>query len=214
MARQSLIESRRRASEALGTTPIGASRVLLAAVIERSPPTPRTAAVAVVFADFSRLLRVEFSFGDATVKLSVQNFVVLSILGSLVGIGLFAYPSFAEDTGIDFWNIDEYQSRMRSDEERYREMDRKDKIVLERTLRKVEIAQELVAGLCTFDQAVDQFETINRTMPTGMPPATEERGRTEREKAAYRVIRYVRTLGMPEAKSLAEELECKLTAKQ
>src|SRR5262245_10242223 len=100
----------------------------------------------------------------------MQNLVAASILASLVGVGLFAYPSFAEDAGIDFWNVPEYQSRIRSAENLHQEMDRKDKIVLERTYRKMEIVHQLVAGECSFDDAIERFATIIRTMPTGMPP--------------------------------------------
>lgn len=147
-------------------------------------------------------------------KLSLQNLVAASILASLLGVGLFAYPSFAEDAGIDFWNVPEYQARIRSAENRHQEMDRQNKIVLERTYRKIEITHQLVADECTFDDAIERFQTINRTMPTGIPPAIEERGRTQREKAAYQVISYVRSLRTETATALAVELECTLKAEQ
>ena len=147
-------------------------------------------------------------------NLSMRHFVVGSFLFSLVGIGLFAYPSLAEEAGIDFWNVPEYQRRIRSAQQRREELDRKDKIVLQRTILKVEVVEQLIAGVWTFEEAVTRFETINRTMPTGMPAAGPEPGRTDREKAAFQLVRYLRSLNTPQSKLLAERLAQSLRDEQ
>jgi hypothetical protein len=148
------------------------------------------------------------------VKLSYHTLALGSFLFALVVAGLSAYPTFAEEAGIDFWNVNSYQQQLRADEKAHLELGRKDQLVIRRLETKLVIAQAVVDGHCTFESAVEQFKELNRMHPPAMTMRSDSQTGVSELDIGFQVAAFIRATGAAGAVELAEEWECTLSSRE
>jgi hypothetical protein len=146
-------------------------------------------------------------------RLSTRALVVGSFFVALAVVGVFALPAFAQDGGIDFWNVGKYQAKQKSEEEFRLELERRDDDVLHRLDLKEEIILEVIAGVTTFEDAVARFVLLNRAVATKPVYAHSLRGRTDEERAAWQLVSYLHCRNSEAAHAIANERESMMLGK-
>jgi hypothetical protein len=147
------------------------------------------------------------------VKLSLRTIAAGSFALSLLTAGLRANPSVAEEAGFDFWNVPTYHETMTTSEKEFRDADRKDTVVCRRTELKLAIAQDIVDGKLSFEEATVRFVELNRMHPPAMVSVHGVYSPTSDEAAARQVAAFVRATRKPGADQLADDWERALAAK-
>lgn len=136
--------------------------------------------------------------------------IASSFLGVLAVAGLTACPSFAEENGIDFWNIGNYQRQLESSKRERGLMEIESESTFRRIQVKEEIVKDLLGGRIAFNEAVERFVDANRTLSAPTVYIRQYPGKTEQERASWQLIAYLRTGRAEENRSMADEMECTL----
>jgi len=113
-------------------------------------------------------------------------------LGSMASVA-FAFPSFATENGLDFWNVGEYEDALDNCRRTTQEMERTGRHICNRIHIKSDLIVDLVANRTTFRDVVLQFWTLNNQHPPLMNIIRSSfTGQTDMEKQCQNVIGYVR----------------------
>lgn len=144
-------------------------------------------------------------------NVTLRTLTVGCFLASLIVAGVMADPSAAEEVGLDFWNITANQEKLRTEQKIHLEMDSKDQLVVQRTLEKVAIANEVADGKLTFEEGMARYIELNRIHPPISLAVGSARELTPDRAAACQLVCYLRTIQKPGAAALAEEWECTLS---
>ena len=131
-----------------------------------------------------------------------------------VGGFIASNTTLAEDIGLDVWNVPELQDRVASAESRDAELDRENATVGRRLDWRHDIVADLLAGRIPGDEAHARFLDANQSHPK----ATQYLralwpGRSDEERTARQLIKYIQVADHPRAAELAGELECELLAR-
>ncbi|HEX3147634.1 MAG TPA: hypothetical protein VHR66_06085 [Gemmataceae bacterium] len=122
-----------------------------------------------------------------------------------VAAALTAYPSLAEDTGVDFWNYPDLQFGLSRREAESRELDRESEITAHRTLVRIEIANDVAENRITFEEGVARFADINRSNAKAMNFTRKAYdGKSDEERAGWQLVSHLRVHRHPDAGVAAE----------
>lgn len=146
-------------------------------------------------------------------KLSLRTIAAGSFAVSLLTAGLRANPTVAEEAGFDFWNVPAYHETLTTSEREFRDAERKDMVVYRRTELKIAMAQDVVDGKLSFEDATARFAELNRIHPPVMVSVHGVHPPTSDEAAAIQVAAFVRATRKPGAAKLADGWERTLSAK-
>jgi hypothetical protein len=132
----------------------------------------------------------------------------------LAAAGLIAANTgLAEEVGLDVWNVPDLQDRVAAAESRDAEMTLENWTVIRRLDWRKEVVADLIAGRITGEEAHARFLDVNRSHPKATQfLRTIWPGRTDEERTATQLVRYVRVYDHPRAAEVAAELECELMA--
>jgi hypothetical protein len=146
------------------------------------------------------------------VKFSLHTIAAGSFIASLLTAGLLANPSVAEEAGLDFWNVPTYREQLTTSEKEYLEAVRNDAIVYRRMEQKIAMADDIVDGKLTFEEATARFAELNRMHPPVSVTVCGEFSPTSDQAAAFQVAAFVRATRKPGAEKLAGAWERTLMA--
>ena len=117
-------------------------------------------------------------------------FVGLAVLLSALTA---AKPSWANEIGVDVWNLPTLEQDEREAIDLTSELTATDHEVQQRIVIKESKIGELIAGRLTLAEVTDEFLTMNQMKPGFMSCIRAQyAGRTDREKMAHNVIDYAR----------------------
>jgi hypothetical protein len=138
-----------------------------------------------------------------------------TFLTALVAAGLFAYPSPAEDAGIDFWNLMDDRQRVAAAEETARILESEAEMTDRRIAVRAEIVRDVADGRLAFEDGARRFAELNRTLPGPLAACARDRfpGRTDEERAARQLVSHLRHANAPATSALADEWECVLASR-
>jgi len=139
-----------------------------------------------------------------------HTMLVSSFLAATVVAGLTAYPSFAEENGIDFWNMGVYQRQIDSCHKERGRLQIENEVTFRRIETKEEALQELVENRISFEEAALRFEDANSTLHSTTMYLVKFPAKNDRERAARQVIAYLKSGRGEKARLLADEFECTL----
>jgi hypothetical protein len=131
-----------------------------------------------------------------------------------VGGFITSNTTWAEDLGLDVWNVPDLQDKVAACESQEAEIDRKNATVARRLDQRHEAVEDLLSGRITADEAHARFLDANLSHPK----ATEFLrgrwpGRSDEEKTARQLAMFVFVSRHPRATEIAAELECELVAR-
>jgi hypothetical protein len=148
-------------------------------------------------------------------KVSLRSLALLSILSSLLAVGLSAYPALAEEMGTDFWHVGELWARKSAAEESMRRLQREDELVMRRIAFKQEIVRDLLDGRIGFEEAASRFADLHRSDAVSMAYLRSQYpGETDENRAEWLLVRYLKVSEDRAAHPIAEEWACILSARQ
>jgi hypothetical protein len=131
-----------------------------------------------------------------------------------VGGFIASNTTWAEDLGLDVWNVPDLQDRVASAESLDAELDRKNATVARRLDRRNETVADLLADRITADEALAQFLDANVSHPQALEFLRGRwDGRTDEERTARQLVMYVRMFRHPRAAAFADELTCEIEAR-
>jgi hypothetical protein len=144
------------------------------------------------------------------VKWTLRAAALSTFLTALLGAGLFADPSPAEDAGIDFWHVMDDRRRVAAAEETAQILERETEAADRRMALRGEIVRDVADGRLAFEDGARRFAELNRTLTGTLAAYTRERfpGRTDEERAARQLVLHLRHTKIPAAVALADEWEC------
>jgi hypothetical protein len=148
-------------------------------------------------------------------KVTVRAAAAAAFLAALAAVGLSAYPSLAEEAGVDVWQILDDRRRLTAAEETDAALDRQMEQVVRRTALRREVVRDVVEGRATFTEGARRFAELNRTQSEVAAGQTRRLfpGRTAEETAALQLTSHLRAAVGPAAAALADECECVLTGR-
>ncbi len=132
-------------------------------------------------------------------KLTLRTIAVSSFFASLPVASNLTDPSLAENAGVDYWNLPAYQKKIQDCEQTNREIEATDKLVCERTAKKIEIARAVIDGKTTFEAGVARFVQLNRMNPPIIVPARIAQTESLEQLAANQLLAHIRVVGGPGA---------------
>jgi hypothetical protein len=128
----------------------------------------------------------------------------LLAVGLCLTATLTAYPSLAEDAGIDFWNVSDLQTRMSTQDSQSRSLDRESEVTLHRTMIRAEIAGDVAEGRTTFEQAACRYSEVNRSCAKALKFTRKTyEGKSDEERAGWQLIAHLRVHPHPNAGAAA-----------
>jgi hypothetical protein len=131
-----------------------------------------------------------------------------------VGGFIASNTTWAEDVGLDVWNVPDLQDRVAACESREVELDRKYATVGRRLDQRHEVVADLLAGRITADEAHARFLDANLSHPQATAFLRNRwPGRSDEEKTARQLVMFVFVSRHPRAAEAAAELECELVAR-
>jgi hypothetical protein len=106
----------------------------------------------------------------------------------------FAYPSWPESLGLDFWNVPRLLSTLDAEDRFAKELEQHGNSVKARIQFKEAAVDELLAGLIGLREAANQFLEMNRHQPDALANLRLHfRGATDEERCAAQVISYIKS---------------------
>jgi hypothetical protein len=140
----------------------------------------------------------------------LRTAAVSSFVAALGALGVFAYPSLANDVG-ELWHVMDDQERIRAAEESNSRIDREAFLIRERIALKDEVVRDLLDGRIGFDEAAERFAEMNRMQPSALKLVRLRfPGQTDEERAAWQLLNYVRRSTALRDQALADDWECRL----
>jgi hypothetical protein len=119
--------------------------------------------------------------------------LALGLLAPIAG-ATYAYPSWPESVGLDFWNVPELEARLEFEERYSKELAARMEASRQRIVLREAAIDELVEGSITPHEAVGVFLNVNRSYPEALAAARLVLpGGTDEQRAAAQVIAYVET---------------------
>jgi hypothetical protein len=126
---------------------------------------------------------------------------VLGLLATIAG-ATYAYPSWPESVGLDFWNVPQLEARLEFEKRHSMELAARLEASLQRIMLREAVIDELLDGSITPHQAVSAFLNVNRSYPEALAAARLLLpGGTDEQRAAEQVIAYVETRSETDARA-------------
>jgi hypothetical protein len=117
--------------------------------------------------------------------------LVLGLLAPIAG-ATYAYPSWPESVGLDFWNVPELEARMEFEQHHAMELAARLEASRQRIALREGAIDELVEGSITPREAVAVFLNVNRSYPEALAAARVLLpAGTDEQQAAAQVIAYL-----------------------
>jgi len=135
------------------------------------------------------------------------------VLFGLAVIGaLSVHPTWAQSIGADVWNVPGLREEMRDTRSETDRLEAEDEQVRRRIAVKDAIADDLLAGRITLNEAVERFAEMLPTRSKHMAAIRDRYpGTTDREKIAHHTIAYTALHASPaERTAIAERLHAEL----
>ena len=137
----------------------------------------------------------------------------LGLLAPMAGAS-YAYPSWPESVGLDFWNLPQLEERIEFEKRHSIDLAARLEASMQRIVLRETAIDELLDGSITPRQAVAAFLNVNRSYPEALAAARLLLpGGTDEQRAAEQVIAFVETRSENDARasqSLIERLRGEL----
>ena len=119
--------------------------------------------------------------------------LVLGLLAPIAG-ATYAYPSWPESVGLDFWNLPQLDDRLEFEKRHSMELSARLEASLQRIVLRDAAIDELLDGSITPHQAAAVFLNVNRAYPEALAAVRLLLpGGTDEQRAAEQVIAYIET---------------------
>ena len=131
-----------------------------------------------------------------------------------VGGFIASNTTWAEDLGLDVWNVSDLQDRVAAAESMDVELDRRNATVIRRLDYRHETVEDLLAGRITGPEAHARFVDANRSHPRATEFLRDRwPGRTDEERSARQLVMFVKVAHHPRSAEIAAELDRELVAR-
>lgn len=91
--------------------------------------------------------------------------LLLSVLSALLGGLSYAYPTWTQDAGLDFWNFPALEAELATETRLEQEFVHKREVVHNTLAYRSGVTDDLIAGHITLDEAAAQFLAFNEADP-------------------------------------------------
>jgi hypothetical protein len=145
-------------------------------------------------------------------KLTARALAAGAFVLALGALSLSAYPSVAEEAGVDIWQVVEDRRRIVAACDQQAALARDAESTARRMALRREAVRDVIDGRISFREGVHRFAELNLLQPGTVAEYTRRRfpGRTPEECAARQLVCQLRVAGEPRALALAGEWECLL----